>query len=522
VDTSIIFHDRFVSRNELTRFLSAADIYITPYLKPEQITSGTLAYAIGSGKAVISTPYWYARELLADGRGILVPWRDSQSIAREVSDLLGDDEKRRNLGSLAAQYARDMKWPIVAHRYLESFERARLEHARRQRSAFQAQTLAKRPADLPAVKLDHLRVMTDDTGILQHAAFTIPRYADGYCLDDNARALLVMALVEDAGTEDPTLVRELASRYLGFICYAFDQSTGRFRNFMSYSRTWVEVRGSEDSQGRAVWALAAFLGRSKDPGSKTLAGQLFRSALREVHLFSSPRAWAYVLLGIDEYLRAFHRDEYVESILKLLSERLLELYRRSRRDDFPWFEDRLTYCNARLPHALLVSGAWVDNAEMTNAGLSSLSFLVSEQRSAAGYFAPIGSNGFYIRGGLRAAFDQQPIEACAMIAACLEAEHSTGDPIWSERARWAFNWFVGENQLKQSLYDPSTGGCRDGLHEDRVNENQGAESSLCFLTSLLEMRAAHQNLVRKVEARSKHTPDQAKTVGDLKDVRLVS
>lgn len=491
VDASIIFHNRFVSQAELTRFLSAADIYITPYLKPEQITSGTLAYAVGSGKAVISTPYRYANELLDDGRGILVPWRDSEAIAGEVNGLLRDDEKRRSMGERAAEFGRNMRWPIVAQSYLDTFERARVEHALRHHTVFQAQTLARRPADLPELKLDHVRVMTDDTGILQHATFNVPRYADGYCLDDNARALLVMALVEEAGTEDPKLVRELTSRYLGFISYAFDQTTGRFRNFMSYGRNWVEDCGSEDSQGRALWALGTLWGRSQDPGGKNLAAHLFRSALHATPAFSSPRAWAYTLLGIDEYLRSFHADVHIESILKLLSERLLNLYRRNSKPDFPWFEDRLTYCNARLPHALLVSGAWMRDEAMTAAGLRALTYLVSEQFSAEGYFSPIGSNGFYVRGGSKALFDQQPIEACSMIAACLEAEHSTGDTSWAERARWAFNWFVGENQLKLPLYDPKTGGCRDGLHEDRVNENQGAESSLCFLASLLAMHAAH-------------------------------
>jgi len=517
VAANIIFHNRFVSQAELTRFLSAADIYITPYLKAEQITSGTLAYAVGAGKAVISTPYWYANELLADGRGILVPWRDAESIAREVSALLGDDQRKRELGARAAEYGRNMGWPTVATRYLDSFDRARLEHGRRQRSAFQAQTLARRPADLPDLKLDHMAVMTDDTGILQHAAFNVPRYADGYCLDDNARALLVMALVQDAGTEDPKIVRALTSRYLGFMNYALDQPSGRFRNFMSYSRTWMEDCGSEDSQGRSLWALGAILGRAQDPGARSLSHHLFRSGLNAVPAFSSPRAWAYTLLGLDEYLRAFHHDELVESILKLLSERLLNLYRRTSKPDFPWFEDRLTYCNARLPQALLVSGAWLKSEEMTAAGLRSLTYLASEQFSAEGYFAPIGSNGFYVRGGLRAAFDQQPVEACGMISACIEAEHSTGDSSWLERARWAFNWFIGENQLKQPLYDPRTGGCRDGLHEDRVNENQGAESSLCFLSSLLELRAAYN--VAGVDER--YQPERAAAGGDV-EARLVS
>jgi len=490
VDANIIFHNRFVSQTELCRFLAAADIYITPYLNPAQITSGTLAYAVGSGRAVISTPYWYASELLSDGRGILVPWRDSNAIAREVTGLLSDEEKRHSLGIRAAEYGRDMGWPTVARSYVQSFEQARVDHALRRHSLFQAQTLARRPADLPEVSLRHIQVMTDDTGILQHASFTVPRYADGYCLDDNCRALLVMALVEDSGTEDSVLVHELTSRYLGFVGYAFNESSGRFRNFMTYNRQWAEECGSEDSQGRSLWALGTLIGRSNDPGSTGLARHLFHSALRGVSEFSSPRAWAYTLLGVDEYLGAFHGDTHIQGIQKLLSERLLALYRSTSRNDFPWFEDRLTYCNGRLPQALLVSGSRTENSEMIEAALRSLLFLVSEQRSEDGYFAPIGSNGFYPRGGSKAQFDQQPVEACATIAACLKAYEATGDTQWTEHARRAFNWFIGENQLEQALYDPVTGGCRDGLHIDRVNENQGAESTLSFLLSLLEMRAA--------------------------------
>ena len=378
-----------------------------------------------------------------------------------------------------------------------------------------------RPADLPEVKLDHLRVMTDATGILQHASFTVPRYAHGYCLDDNARALLLMALVHEDGTQDPKLVRELASRYLGFISYAFEPATGRFRNFMSYSRTWLEDRGSEDSQGRALWALAGYWGRSTDVGGKRVAAELFQSALLAVPAFSSPRAWAYTLLGFDEYFRAFRVNAHIEGILKLLSERLLDLYRRTSRPEFPWFEDRLTYCNARLPHALLVSAVWLNNDEMKEVGLRSLEFLVAQQRSTKGYFAPIGSNGFYVRGSSRADFDQQPVEACAMAAACLEAHHITGNAIWAQRARWAFNWFVGENHLELPLYDPVTGGCRDGLHSDRVNENQGAESSICFLSSLLEMRAADRDQVLTVKEWSEPARATVFAIEDSRHAPLV-
>ncbi|HLK35826.1 MAG TPA: glycosyltransferase family 4 protein [Polyangiaceae bacterium] len=489
VDSSLIFHDRFVTAHELAEFMSAADVYVTPYLNAEQIASGTLAYAVGSGKAVVSTPYHYARELLAEGRGLLVPLRDPEAIGRAVVELLSDGAKRAAMQDRAAAYGRAMAWPAVARRYVETFERACREHASR-RSVFRAKTLDKRPAVLPEANLEHVSRLSDATGILQHAWFSVPRYEDGYCLDDNARALFVATVVEDAGVEDAKAVRALATRYLAFVGHAYNRPLGRFRNMMSYSRRWLEECGSEDSHGRALWALGAVVGRAVDPGTQSLGGSLFESALPAVDAFTSPRAWAYALLGIDEYLRAFQGDSGVQGVRWRLAERLLALYRRQRDAEWPWFEDRLTYCNARLPQALLVSGRRIHHEEMFSAGLQSLDWLASLQTTADGSFAPIGSNGFYVRGGPKADYDQQPVEACAMVSACLAAHRATGQAQWTRRARTAFDWFLGGNALKQPLYDPSTGGCRDGLHRDRVNQNQGAESTLSFLMALLEMRAA--------------------------------
>ena len=487
---NMIFHNRFVSRSELTEFLAAADIYITPYLKPEQITSGTLAYAVGSGKAVISTPYWYASELLADGRGLLVPWRDPPAIARAVDGLLADESARFAMCRRAAAYGQNMLWPAVARAYVDSFERAHHEHEERRRNVFQAKTLARSPLELPALDLRHLRMLTDDTGLLQHATFTVPRYDDGYCLDDNARALILTTLIEDAGTEDIAVVRALSARYLAFVSHAFSASTGRFRNFMSYSRRWSEESGSEDSHGRALWALGTLVGRAVEPGRHSLGRQLFHAALPALSTFTSPRAWAFALLGVDEYLRAFKGDRAVQELRETIANRLFELHERASGRDWPWFEDSVTYCNGRLSHALIASGARMENEAMCAVGLRSLDWLFTIQLSADGLFAPIGSNGFYRRDGAPARFDQQPVEACALIAAALEAHRVTDDRRWRDRARVAFNWFVGDNELQRSLYDPASGGCRDGLHADRVNENQGAESTLSFLLALVDMRAA--------------------------------
>jgi glycosyltransferase involved in cell wall biosynthesis len=505
VAAHMIFHNRFVSQDELTEFLSAADIYITPYLQPEQITSGTLAYAAGAGKSVISTPYTYARELLAGDRGILVPYRDSAAIAREVIALIGDDDRRAAMCARAAEHGAGMKWPAVAAKYLETFARADAERTHRRRSEFQSQTLAARHAGLPDTSLKHVQAMTDDTGILQHAIFSIPRYEDGYCVDDNARALLLMALLEEAGSEDPATVRTLAARYLAFVNHAFDRPSGRFRNFLSYGRQWTEACGSEDSHGRAVWALGAVVGRAGDPGRQSLAGQLFHAALPAIKDFSSPRAWAYGLLGIDEYLRAFEGDSTVESRRAEFAERLLGLFQRTSGRDWPWFEDSVTYCNARLSQALVVSGDRMQRSDMTEAGLQSLEWLMSLQSSADKQFAGIGSNGFYARGASPAAFDQQPVEASATASACLDAYHVTRDPRWASHARCAFNWFLGENHLQHWLFDPATGGCRDGLHLDRPNQNQGAESTLSFLLALHGMRTIDSLDARTVPVQIMHT-----------------
>jgi glycosyltransferase involved in cell wall biosynthesis len=492
VDGSMIFHNRFVSQAELAEFLSAADIYVTPYLNPEQSTSGTLAYAMGAGKAVISTPYRYATELLADGRGILVPVRDSGAIAREVIGLLADEGRCGAMRQRAAEYGRGMAWGAVARRHVASLERAAASHAERRRSAFHARTLAERPASLPELNLDPLQCMTDDSGVLQHASFVVPRYAEGYCLDDNARALMLMVLLEEAGSVERRLVRALASRYLAFVSHAFLPASGRFRNFLTYARTWGEARGSEDSHGRALWALGTVVGRASDPGRRSLSGDLFHAALPALTHLSSPRAWAYALLGIDEYLRAFQGDTSVQAMRGLLTARLLDLYERASGEDWPWFEEHVTYCNARLPQALIVSGTAMARDDMVAVGTRALDWLGSVQHTPDGYFAPVGSNGFYRRGTAAARFDQQPVEACGMVSACLEAHRITGDARWSRYASSAFSWFLGQNHLQQTVYDASTGGCRDGLHADRVNENQGAESTLSFLLALWDMRSAER------------------------------
>jgi hypothetical protein len=285
-------------------------------------------------------------------------------------------------------------------------------------------------------------------------------------------------------------LRTLGTRYLAFLNYGFDPQRGRFRNFMSYDRRWLESEGSEDSHGRALWALGTMMGHGRSASRKSLAEGLFHAALPAARAFTSPRAWAFTLLGIDEYLAAFQGDSFVEEMRGDLACRLLVLLPRAPGNPWPWFEESVTYENARLCEAMLVSGARMGDDEMSAAGLRTLEWLTSLQRSVDGYFAPIGSNGFYHRAGVRAEFDQQPIEACATVAACLVAARVTGERRWRDEARRAFGWFLGQNQKQLVLCDATTGGCRDGLHVDRVNENQGAESTLSYLIALTDLRAA--------------------------------
>jgi len=506
IEDNVVFHNRFVSLEELVEFIGVADIYITPYLNREQMTSGTLAYALGAGKAVISTPYWYAEELLSDGRGVLVSFGQPDAIAAGVIELLNNEAERHAMRREAYLLGREMIWPRVAERYMQSFLLARSGKTHRIRRTISRKIGAGRRRELPELKLDHLKRLTDDTGILQHAMFTVPNYDHGYCTDDNARALIAAVLLKEIGPETAREAKELASRYLAFLWHAFNPESGRFHNFLSYDRRWLSEAGSEDSHGRALWSLGMVLGRSADEGLRGPAAQLFSAALLVALEFEHLRPCAFALVGTHEYLRAFYGDRHVQEAREVLAERLMDAYLRHSSPDWPWFTDSLTYCNAKLPHALLLSGRWLFRDDMVASALESLRWLAKVQRSEDGVFMPIGCHGFYPRGEERAYFDQQPIEAQAMVSACLEAYRITDEEFWYREARRAFEWFLGRNQLRIPLYDSITGGCRDGLHPDRANQNQGAESTLAFLLSLLEIRLSEQMIRVPKESHARPQP----------------
>jgi glycosyltransferase involved in cell wall biosynthesis len=490
VEANVIFHNRFVPPEEMVAFIGAADIYITPYRYEEQVVSGTLAYALGAGKAIISTPYWHAIELLDDHRGALVSFQDPEAIARRAVELLDTPAIRHAMRKRAYVYSREMIWKRVAQGYMSSFAQARADRTRQPRAMFADGSPEKYCNQMPALKLDHLHRLTDDTGILQHATFSVPNYGEGYTTDDNARALVLAVLVQQLGGTESARIEELASRYLAFLGYALNPENGRFRNFLTYERKWTETAGSEDCHGRALWALGTVLGRSKNQALRGAAGRLFETAVPAVVAFTSPRASAFALLGIQEYLDSFPCDRDAQQMRSVLARRLLELYGSNQSPEWNWFEDVLAYSNARLPQAVLIAGRRSSDSLMVSAALGALNWLSEIQRSPDNdHFVPIGSQGFYRKGGEKARFDQQPVEAGGAVSACMEAYRLTGEDRWLTEAWSAFNWFLGNNDLQIALYDPSTGGCRDGLHPERVNENQGAESTLAFLMALVEMRS---------------------------------
>jgi len=498
IDEHVIFQNRFVELKELCEFLGLSDVYITPYLEEAQITSGTLAYAMGTGKAVISTPYWYASEMLGTNRGRIVPFHDPETMAGQIIDLLDNDVERHAMRKRAYLFTREAVWKEVSRNYLQIFRTVQLSRIRnpRPRHSYVENIKAITKFELPEIKLDHLKAFTDDTGILQHANYTIPDCSHGYCTDDNARALLVTAMVQKYLPTNDLGLNLLSGHYLRFILYAYDEKSGRFRNFMTYARQWVDEIGSEDAHGRALWSLGKAVAFLQNPGYIAMSTTLFNKALRAAEQFHSPRAVAFSLMGIHAYLDSFSGDSDVRRIRDDLAERLFDRFVNNGTDDWPWLENTLNYANGKLPHALLLSGVRMQRNDMIEKGLQSLQWLIDIQ-IRDNHFVPIGSNGGYERGCTRARFDQQPIEANAMIEACVEAYDITQDKSWFDHTVMCFNWFLGHNDLNLPLYDAKTGGCRDGLMADGINQNEGSESSLAWLLSLMTLQKLYADEVLK-------------------------
>jgi glycosyltransferase involved in cell wall biosynthesis len=486
IEDHVVFFNQFVDQATLLDFISMCDVYTTPYLNEAQMTSGTLAYSFGLGKAVVSTPYWHAEELLSDGCGILVPFGDAKALSAEIAGLLTNDVRRHAMRKRAYAASRSMTWVQTAKRYLGVFE-TESENARPGiLLPVDAIAFGRNGHVIPEIRIGHFLSLCDSTGMLQHAVHSVPDRSHGYCVDDNARALLLSSWLANFG--EAQLAKSATARFAAFIQHAWNPATRRFRNFMSYDRRWLEQQGSEDSHGRTLWALAECALKDIDPSRRRWAAALFKTALPVVEQFSSPRAWAFSLLGLDAYCTLAIGDVLANRLRRLLADRLMSLMAATESKDWIWFEDLLAYDNARLPQALIQTGLTTHTPAYVEVGLRSLRWLNALQTTSSGYFRPVGTKSF---GRLRQkpeAFDQQPVEASATISACLAAWRADDGAEWPIEAIRAFEWFLGENDLQTALTDPETGSCSDGLHPDRSNENKGAESVLSYLLSLVEIR----------------------------------
>ena len=469
------FDNRFADAADVRRAIAAADIYLTPYLSREQITSGTLAYALGSGKAVVSTPFWYAEELLAEGRGALVPFRDPEALGTVLSGLLRHPDQRVAMEARARAYGEDMRWPNVARSYLNLFDKIRRTRA----APFG-------PVRVPALTLDHLAVMTDGTGVLQHATVAVPNPFEGYTTDDNARALQLAVLAGDAPH-----AQAITRRTLSFLHYGFNPATRRFHNFMSYDRRWLDETGGENAQARAVRALVA-AACGLEGALAVTARELLGRSWEALDGLTSPRAQAIALVALAEYAGHEAHDPARVALAHGYADNLLRIHHEVATPAWPWFEEYLSYSNAKLPHGLIAYGRAFGRPGAVATGLAALRWLETQQTAPDGSFLPIGSERVYWKGEARPLWDGQPVEAYATVAASLEARRADGDAAWLASARRALEWLLGRNALRTTLYDAGTGGCRDGLHRDRANANEGAESTLALWLSVAEYAQAVQ------------------------------
>ncbi|MES2753684.1 MAG: glycosyltransferase family 4 protein [Pseudomonadota bacterium] len=465
VGDHIEFVDAFLTHHELIDRLQAADVYVTPYVNPAQITSGTLAYAVGVGKAVVSTPYVHATEILSDGHGVLVDFGDSAAFAREIDALLASERNRTALSRRAYARGRTMIWPRLAETAVAEL----------------AAIVAAQPRRLPAVaplrplvpQFAAVERMSDATGMLQHSIYSVPDRRHGYCIDDNARALMLMTQLPEL---DPNIRDKWMTIYGAFVQYAWNPDARRFRNFMNYDRTWCEDTGSEDSNGRTLWALGVTARDAHEAKHRNWARILFDETASVAFELGSPRAWAFAMLGAAAMVEAHPGHEPSREILTRYGNQLVALLDVARRPNWQWFEIVLAYDNARLPEALIRAGKVLGRADFTAVGIDTLDWIVAQQTSPEGRFRPVGSESFGREYAAPLAFDQQPLEAVATVDACVAAFAATGEARWGDEAGRAYQWFLGANDLDLPLASGADGGCYDGLMPGGLNRNQGAES----------------------------------------------
>lgn len=477
----VIFHNRFVNDEELHNFLCAADIYVTPYLNPEQLTSGTLSFAVGTGKAVVSTPYWAALELLAEGRGKLVEFGNSEEIAESIIEILKKSSLFYSLRRRAYDYGRVRTWPKIGQVYWKLFSAKRLPVRIMDKMPLSAaETISS--IEVPEPSLDHFKKLTDDTGMFQHATLTVPNREYGYTTDDNARAVIAMADYYFQYPQPAAL--ELFDIYLSFILYS-QNNDGTVKNFMNFDRSWQKDEPPSDALGRVLWAFGTVMAKPPASSYLSIIKDSFDKSVKHVKK-QYPRGMAYSILGMSDYLKQFPGASDIKRQLEIAADELILQYENNSFPDWQWFEDALTYDNAVLPHALYVASLTFDNKKYLEVANKTCEFLL-DATFTGDHFSFVGCKGWYEHGQNKATFDQQPIEAVSTVMMLRAAYDATGNDRFLTLQRKAFDWFLGENDLHIPLYNFRTKGCYDGLTEEGVNLNQGAESMLSFLLSILSV-----------------------------------
>ncbi|WP_109608307.1 glycosyltransferase family 4 protein [Mucilaginibacter oryzae] len=485
VSKNLAFIAKFVSEEELVNYLTACEIYVTPYLNEAQITSGTLSYAVGAGAAVVSTPYWHATELLADNRGRLFDFKNSEALADTIIELLDQDRILSELKENAYQYGLHLRWPVIGAEFIKVAQEAL------SRFDFSDKILRNSIVDpeiLPKFSLTHVLRLTDDTGIVQHAKYGIPNLKEGYCLDDNARALIMALMAYQRNKSREAF--ELLPIYLSYIHY-MQTDDGNFRNFLSFDRRYLDEVGSEDSFGRTIWALGHLIGCAASNSYREFSLEIFHKSIPHFSTLKHLRGIANTIIGISLYLQAYPTDEGMVKILVNLTQPLIDAYNNTQSDDWQWFEEKMTYDNAILPLALLHSCEITGNEEAKTIALATMAFL-DKLTLSNGYLSPVGNDGWYYRGGTFPTFDQQAIETMAMVLMHFQAYRIFRVPQYIEKMFLSYKWFLGENTLRAPLYDHETKGCCDGLLPGGINRNQGAESTLAYLISHLTVLKAFE------------------------------
>ncbi len=480
LENHVVFHNRYVDLKELVEYICSCDIYVTPYLAKEQITSGTLAYALGAGKAIVSTPYWHAEDILSDQRGRLVDFGDTKGFSQALNELIEDPVMRNKMRKKAYEYGRQMIWREVARRYLELYRDVLKEREHREVRKVWNQLMVPLP-NLPDIKLDHLLALSDDVGLLQHASFGIPDREHGYSADDVARGLAVLMSYYNQ-VKNPAIL-PTARVYMSFLKHAQTES-GHFHNFMSYDRRFLDGEDSDETLGRVMWGLGSVVRWSPNQRLRHLAQNMMENALPELETLNSLRAKAYAVIGFHHLLNRFVGASRFRWLLEKYADDLVAAYRAHRTDAWRWFEDILTYGNAKLPEALFNAYQDTGKDEYMDVAAETLDFLTEIKWNGV-YFEMIGNEGWYKKNGERATFGQQPIDAGYLVEAYIAAHQVTRKDKYLVLAQYAFEWFLGRNRLNEALYDFGDGAVADGIDSTGISRNQGAESVVCFLMALI-------------------------------------